>query len=42
MTEVIQTALHRGSSSVWSPRTTKLEQLLLSRVHMVLEQDVLR
>lgn len=41
MTEVLQTALHRDSSSQCSPRITELEQLLLSRLHVVLEQDVL-
>lgn len=41
ITEVIQTTLCRDRFSECSPRITELEQLLLSRVHMVLEQDVL-
>jgi len=41
MPEVIETALRRDRSSECSRRMTELEQLLLSRVHMVLEQDVL-
>lgn len=41
MKEFTQTALLRDSSSECSPRITELEQLLLSRVHLVLEQDVL-